>query len=251
VTLIQTPAILLRSYPYSETSQILRFYAESLGVVGAMAKGVRKAGGRGGGSLSTFTEGTLALHYRDHRELQTYRDFAATRPRPGIAGSPLKLAGASVLGELVLKHAESEANPALFLGLSGALDRVEAASEEGFLTKLLLEIWSLVRELGYEPMLDGCVECGRELGPQELGRFDFAAGGLRCASCAGETGGPRLGPVARTQLMGLLEGAVAGELRRPRAHLRLASDFVTYHISGGTPLRSMSVLGALMATSHA
>jgi len=222
VSLIHTSAVLLRSYPYSETSQILRFYTETLGVVGAMAKG-----------------------------LQTFREFSASNTRSGIAGDPLRLAGASVLAELVLKHAESEGNPELFHTLSKGLNRMEVEPMDGFLTALLLELWSLVRELGYRPMLEGCVECGKPLEETELGRFDFSAGGLRCQACLTEVEGPRLGPVARGQLQCLLENRLEEELRRPKAHLRLANDFITYHISGGTPLRSMAILATLIPKAHA
>lgn len=251
MSLIHTPAVLLRSYPYSETSQILRFYTETLGVVGAMAKGVRKSGGRRGGSLTTFGEGILTVHFRINRELQTFRDFSASNPRSGLGGDPLRLAGASVLAELVLKHAESEGNPELFQTLSEALNRVEGEPMDEFLSVLLIELWSLVRELGYGPMLEGCVECGRPITDAELGRFDFSAGGLRCPSCRSEVGGPRLGPVAREQLQSLLENRLEGALRRPKAHLRLANDFIAYHISGGTPLRSMAVLATLIPKGHA
>jgi hypothetical protein len=49
----------------------------------------------------------------------------------------------------------------------------------------------------------------------------------------------------------LLSGRLQEELLRPRAHLRLASDFITYHISGGEPLRSMAVLYTLIPAHHA
>jgi DNA repair protein RecO len=222
-----------------------------MGVVGAMAKGVRKAGGRRGGNLSTFGEGILTVHFRTSRDLQTFREFSSSNPRSGIARDPLRLAGASVLAELVLKHAESEGSPRLFQTLSLALDRMEADPIESFLSAILLELWSLVRELGYGPMLDGCVDCGRALEEDELGRFDFSAGGLRCPSCRSEVGGARLGPVARSQLRALLDGRLPEGLLRPEAHLRLANDFITYHISGGTPLRSMAVLATFIQKGHA
>jgi DNA repair protein RecO (recombination protein O) len=245
VSLLTTPAILLRSYPYSETSQTLRFYSEARGVLGTLAKGVRKTGGRGGGFLSTFSEGILNVNFRENRDLQTFHDFTPTKPRRGLAAHPLRLAGASVLGELILQHAEGEGNPSLFSMLGEGLDAVEGVGIDTFLPTLLLHLWSLIDALGFAPMIQACVGCGRAFESEEMARFDFAEGGLRCHSCGAEALGPRLGPVARAQLQGLMNGEVPGEIRRPRAHLRLASDFITYHISGGTPLRSMAVLASL------
>ncbi len=251
MSLRSTSAVLLRSYPYSESSRILRFYTEELGVVGVLARGVRKSGGRRGGNLSTFCQGTLSLHHRENRDLQTFREFAPSKPRRGLAQHPLRLAGASVLAELVLQHAEGEGNPPLFWNLSRGLDGVESEPMELLLPRLLMEIWNLVRELGYEPILDRCVECGRPLEGGEVFRFDLPAGGLRCRDCQERAQGPRLGPRARLQLAGLLQGDLRETLMRPRAHLRLAGDFITYHISGGTPLRSMDVLATLIPKGHA
>ena len=96
-----------------------------------------------------------------------------------------------------------------------------------------------------------CVGCGDPLGEDEMGRFDFAEGGIRCPRCQSGEHGPRLGPVARAQLAGLVNGSLQGALVRPKAHLRLASDFITYHISGGFPLRSIEVLVKLIPEDDA
>jgi DNA repair protein RecO len=251
VAVLSSPAILLRAYSYGETSRILRFYTETHGVMGVVARGVRATGGGRGGSLSTFSQGVLSFQHREGRELQNYREFSSSLTRSGLARHPLRLAGASVLGEMVLRHAESEGSPSLFHALSHGLSIMEVQPLESFLTGLLGELWPLVVELGYRPLLECCVECGREPGTEEMLRLDFGAGGLRCEGCGGQGQGPRLGPRARHQLAGLLAGNLQEELLRPRAHLRLASDFITYHISGGEPLRSMAVLYSLIPAHHA
>jgi recombinational DNA repair protein (RecF pathway) len=38
MSLLTTPAVLLRAHPYSESSRILRFYTRASGVVGAIAR---------------------------------------------------------------------------------------------------------------------------------------------------------------------------------------------------------------------
>ena len=251
MSILTTPAILLRSYPYSETSQILRFYTESRGVLGAIARGVRKTGGRRGGGLSSFSEGVLNIQFRENRDLQTFRDFSLTKTRRGLARDPIRLAGASVLGELILRHAEEEGHQELYVELGRGLDAMEELEMADFLPTLLMELWTLIRGLGFGPLMHQCVECGRPFQQEEMGRFDFGAGGLRCFTCQGETPGPRLGPVARAQLQSLLQGQIPTELIRPDTHLRLASDFITYHLSGGSPLRSMAVLASLSSEENA
>ena len=251
MSILSTPAILLRSYPYSETSQILRFYSESNGVLSAVARGSRKSGGRRGGELRSFAEGVLGVYFKETRDLQTFREFSPTNPRPGLGTDPSRLAAASVLAELILQHAESETNPTLFADLSLGLDAMESGNRSLLVPILLAHLWSLIGSLGFAPVVEACVECGRTFGDDELGRFDFGAGGLRCSECSHEHPGPRLGPVARSQLQDLMAGSVREDLTRPDTHLRLASDFITYHISGGTPLRSMGVLANLTSESDA
>ncbi len=253
MTLVTTRAVLLRSFPYSETSRVLRFYTDALGCVGVMGKGVRADGARSGSALESFVEGTLTVYMKPTRELQTLCEFAPTRERRMLAGDVRRFGGAAVLAELVMKHAGEEANPGLFEVLSRSLDRLAEVSREAVVATLLGEGWRLVAALGYRPMVEHCVECGAAPGG-ELALFDLAAGGIRCARCTlGPTRearggvGPRLGPGARAQLAALLEeGAEPPPLDRPRAHLRLLSDFVTHHISAGRPLPSFAVLAELL-----
>jgi DNA repair protein RecO (recombination protein O) len=245
MSLLTTPAVLLRAHPYSESSRILRFYTRASGVVGAIARGVRRTGGKSGAVLESFAGGILTLHVKPTRDLQTFQDFTPTHARRGIGASPLRLGGASVVAELLLRHAGEEGNPALFETLESALDRIEAVQESGVLAAILSEGWRLVSALGYRPTLDACVHCGRALGTEDMSRFDYAAGGVRCGDC-GEHG-PRVGPGARAQLRALILGdEPLAPLGRPRAHVQLLSDFVTYHVSGTRPLDSFAFLAQML-----
>jgi len=245
VAIVTTGAVLLRAHPYSESSLILRFFTELMGTVGVMAKGARRGGTRAGSGLDTFTGGLLTLYTKESRDLQTLKDFEALRPRRGLARHPIRFGGASVVGELVLRHGGESAAPALFKALEAALDSVDQAPDDVIIEAVLSAGWRLVGKLGYEPALDMCVECGRPLDAGEMGRFDLDAGGLRCDGCSGGKGGPRIGPGARMQLANLLAGR-PDPVTHPRAHLRLLSDFVTYHVSGTRPLESFGFLSTLL-----
>lgn len=245
MSLVTARAVLLRSFPYGESSRVLRFYTDHLGQVGVMAKGIRAGSGKGGSALETFAEGMLTLYVKPTRELQTLRDFAPTRPRRGLAGDVRRFGGASILAEIVLKHAGEEPHPALFSALATGLDRLDDVPPQEVVATLLVEGWRLVSVLGYRPNVVACVECGSA--PQDaIVRFDFAAGGIRCAGCGAGTSGPRLGPGARGQLLALLEGKAPPGLDRPRAHLRLLADFVAYHLSEGKTLTSFEVLAGVL-----
>ena len=239
-----TPAVLLRAHPYGETSRVLRFLTRDRGIVGVMARGVRS--GKRGHGLGTFASGQLTLYVKATRDLQTYKEFAVDSARRGLGADPLRLAAASVLADLVLRHGGDVEAGGLYEAVTGALDRLDVEPAVSVPSALLREGWGLVAALGYHPELDRCPLCGRELASDEMGRFDFSQGGVRCAACATGGEGPRIGPGARAQLATLLAGAVPDPLERPRAHLQLLSDFITYHVAGSRPLDTFRILAALL-----
>ncbi len=241
--LTTTPAILLRAHAYGETSRVLRFLTRDRGIVGVMAKGVRS--GRRGAGLETFGAGALVFFYKETRDLQTYKEFSLERPRRSLAHEPLRLAAASVLAELVLRHGGDAVPETLFDTLGEALDHLAEASGDEILLSLLSGAWGIIRVLGYQPSLTPCPTCGRDLSGDEIGRFDYPQGGVLCAACAEGAAGPRIGPGARRQLAALFRAELP-ELDKSAAHLRLLSDFITYHLSGGKVLDSFRVFAAML-----
>ncbi len=245
MSVVSTPAVLLRSFNYSETSRVLRLYTRDLGLVSVMAKGVRRGGARGQGGLDTFSRGELTAYVRPTRDLQTFKEFAVEEAGGSLGRDVLRFAGASVLAEIVLLHAGPDPSPQVFERLKNALRRIDAEPLSGIIGAVLAEGWMLVTTLGYEPQIDLCVRCGRAPDATEVLRFDFSAGGISCSDCASDDSGPRVGPGARQQLAALLCGTAPEALGKPRAHLRLLHDFVSYHISGSKPLKAFRVFGSL------
>lgn len=241
--IVTTRAVLLRSHPYSESSRILRFLTEDHGVVAVMARGVRKRS-RGGG-LDLFQESSLTLQMKEGRDLQTLRESAALRTRRRLGSHPLRLSAAGVLAELVLKHHGEAPGPEVFHALALGLEQMDGLEVEDVIPVLLARGWELVAALGFHPQIHACVQCGEPLG-EEIGRFDFQAGGMRCPRCGQGMAAPRVGPRAREQLTGLLHGEVPSQLTRARAHLQLLSDFITHHVSGTRPLEAFRLLGSFL-----
>ena len=243
---LSTPAVLLRAHPYGDTGRILRFYTRDLGQLSVVARGVRTKSGKGGTTLDTFATGDLTAFVRPHRDLHTMKDFECTRLRRALGGDVLRFAGASAVAELVASHTEQEPHPEVFLALEWSLDALEAAPPGGVPTACLSGLWRVVAAFGFTPELDTCVRCGVPLGPEEIGRFDLAAGGVLCPVCSMGSAGPRVGPGARAQLRGLLEGQADPPVSHPRRHLTLLADFVTFHIAT-KPMKSMRFLGDLLS----
>lgn len=239
---LTTPAILLRTHPFSDSSRVLRFYTRDLGLVGVMARGVHRGASRGQGGVSTFAEGVAVISFRQNRELQSLREFAPSRAHLALAADFRRLAGASVAAELVLRHAGQEPHPPLFDSLSNGLERIEEAAPGEVVAEVLALGWRTVQVLGFGPELTTCTACGSVLEEEEMGRFDLEAGGIRGPGCPAAEGSRRIGPVARAQLRMLLRGEVPDDLRGARAHISLLDDFTTFHMLGGRRLGSFRFL---------
>lgn len=244
---VTTAAILLRAHPFSESSRVLRLYTRELGLVGVMARGVRRGASGGRGGAGAFSEGVAVLAVRDNRELQTLQEFAPAKARFGLAQDITRLAGASLAAELVLRHAGQEPNDELFHALSHGLDRIEGAASETVPAELLALGWAIVQILGFAPELEACVACGQPLGDGSMGWFDLQAGGVCGSCCPVPDGSRRVGPEARTQLRSLLAGDPPSSLRGLRANLSLLDDFTAFHMLGGRRLDSFRFLEPVAA----
>jgi len=182
---------------------------------------------------------------KPHRDLHTMKDFECRRMRSGLAADVLRFAGASAAAELVLSHAEQEPHPELFAALIDALDQTAEVSVEERAAAILAGLWTITEAFGFAPQIEGCIRCGEILQEDDVGRFDLAAGGIRCPSCSEGAAGPRIGPGARAQLRALLEGRRPADFSHARQHLGLLEDFLAYHVIQ-KPLKSMRFLAELL-----
>lgn len=238
---VSTSAVLLRAFDYGDTSRILRFYTLDYGLLSVVARGVRGRSGKGGSPVTSFSSGDLVAYVKPQGDLHTMKDFSGERARGRIPLDLVRFAGASCLAELVLSHAEQEPHAMLFETLEAELDRLDDADAPELPHVILSSLWRLTSAFGFEPELGVCVLCATTLDGDGLARFDFDAGGLRCEACGVGSVGPRVGPVARRQLMALLEGDRPEAFAHPRRHLALVSDFMAHHVVS-KPLKALVFL---------
>lgn len=242
---VSTSAVLLRGHAYGDSSRILRFYTLEHGLLSVMARGVRGKNGKGNTTLSSYATGMLTAYVRPQRDLHTMKDFECGRLRVGLGADVRRFAGAAATAELVLVHADQESHPDLFRALEYGLDLIETCDTAAVPAASLSALWQVTEAFGFAPELDHCVLCAEALGPEEIGRFDFPAGGVRCAECGEGAAGPQVGPIARAQIRGLVTGRPEVALTHPRRHLGLLSDFVAFHVAS-RPLKSFHFLGTMM-----
>ena len=236
--LVSTRAVILQTFPYSETSRILRFLSEDLGVRSAVARGALRPKSRFGGLLEPFTEGQVQFFLKEGKDLHTLSGFDLIRGRQAIGRNLAAFTGASLIAELVLRYGTEESHPELFEAVSLALDAL-GDGEGDHAWRALAGVWHVVALLGYEPELGACVVCGRVAPEGEPTRFDVDAGGIACTACRPR--GRIVEPTARAAILAMVRGSPPGIPGDWSLHRALLRAFLTSHLVSDRPLRSLDL----------
>ena len=238
---VSTPAIVLSTLRYSETSKIVRLATRDFGVQSAIAKGALRPKSRFGAALQLLSEGQAQLHMKEHRELHLLTAFDVRQLHVGLASDLERYAIACALSEVMLRFAPADAHPESFELLRHALVELETTAHANVEAMGLRLLWQLVSVLGFAPSIEVCVIDGAPLpsGPLPCSSRD---GGALCSTCASHHGATNLPEQARTDLLALLEPASelpALDSKHGAAHRRLLARYIRYHLGEGAELPAL------------
>jgi DNA repair protein RecO (recombination protein O) len=243
MSVVTTPAIVLSALRYSETSKIVRLATRDLGVQSAIAKGALRPRSRFGAALQLLSEGVATLHVRDARDLHTLSAFDVGRVHITLAADLERYSAAMALAELMLRFTPPDPHPESFDLLLDGLARLEATTAMNAAATGLRALWQLVSSLGFAPAMDACVRDGTVLPATGPLAFSTRDGGALCATCAAQADVTRLPVEGRAALDALLDPA-AGlptlDERHARAHRRLLSRFIRFHLGDNAELPALA-----------
>jgi DNA repair protein RecO (recombination protein O) len=242
MALLGTPAIVLSTLRYSETSKIVRLATRDHGVQSAIAKGALRPRSRFGASLQVLSEGQAQYLAKEQRELHVLTAFDLQHLRVGLAADLGRYATASVLAEVMLHFAPADPHPESYDLFRDALDALETAPAGEVEALGFRVLWHLVSVLGFAPSLDACVRDGALLPDDGALPFSTREGGALCPACAAQHGATRLPAAARRDLAALLDSEAALPLlddRHGAAHRRLLARYVRYHLGEGAELPAL------------
>jgi DNA repair protein RecO (recombination protein O) len=231
--LVSTQAVVLRTYPYSETSKIVRLATRDYGVQSAIAKGVLRPRSQFGAALETLSEGVAQLYHKETRELQTLAAFDVTELRRGLAADLGRFAGATALAEVLLKMAPPAPLPAAYDAFIQALDALARAPAGQADAVAVRWLWIVVGVLGFAPQLDSCVRDGNTLPTSGTIAFSIGEGGVLCPSCAGLQPPTKLPQQAYRDLLALNDADAELpplDAAHAAAHRRLVARFIRHHL---------------------
>lgn len=239
---ISTPAVILATLRYSETSKIVRLATRELGVQSAIAKGALRPRSPFGAALQVLSDGQAQLYIKETRELHTLAAFDVAHVRVGLTADLDRYAVASALAEVMLRFAPADPHPESFGVLLDSLTAIEHAPVACLPATALRAMWHLVGVLGFSPSLDACVLCGTSGPARGDVAFSTAEGGILCADCAGSRSASRLPERARRDLASLVDPTgPLPVLDGPHfaAHQRLLARYIRYHLGEGIELPAL------------
>ncbi len=154
----KTEAIVINSRDWKETSKIVTFYTSSRGKLTAIAKGARRKNSPFGNSIQLFAYLNLVYYEKEGRELQVVSQCDELESFQDLREDLVKTAHASYFVQLVDEMVRGrEPSEELFGLLLATLYRMKENGNSEMLARFF-EL-HLLRVLGYNPMLRGCVIC--------------------------------------------------------------------------------------------
>jgi len=240
---ISTPAIVLTTIRYGETSKIARLATRDLGVQSAIAKGALRPRSKFGTALHLLSEGQATLLLARSGDLHTLTQFDPRHVWTGLGERMDRFAAASLLSELMLLFAPATPHAESYDLFRDALAVLEAAPAAAVEPLGLRMLWRLVSVLGFAPSLEVCARDGAPLPEDAAACFSAPDGGMLCGNCARGTVGTQLKPADRADLMAFLDPDAdlpPLDERHLAAHRRLLDRYIRHHLAEGATLPALS-----------
>jgi len=191
--LIKDTAICIRAVDYSETSQIVTFFARAAGKISAIAKGSKRPKSAFDGPIEIFSYGKIVFSDSNKEKLATLTEFESAYGGAGFSGLSNNLFTLNCClfsTELLNKFTHDyDPHPQLFDDFLQFLQNAqENKNKHQMLALLILFQLALLKEVGLQPILSYCVNCKtryehRASSTSHQVYFSSSANGLICRDC--------------------------------------------------------------------
>ena len=179
--LTKDTAICIRAVDYSETSQIVTFFARSAGKISAIAKGSKRPKSAFDGPIEIFSYGKIVFSNSNKEKLATLTEFESAYGGPGFSGLSNNLFtmncclfSAELLNKLTHDY---DPHPQLFDDFLQFLQNAqENKDKHQILALLILFQLGLLKEVGLRPVLNACANCKTRYDIRKRGMMDEGRG---------------------------------------------------------------------------
>ncbi len=244
--LIETRAIVLKSFPYGDTSLITRMYTDEQGKVATLAKGARRPKNNITALLEPLNIVEVSYYYKDGRGIQTLKEangsVVISRIRENLERLTIALAVLDILDHTTHEY---DPNPILFRLATRTISEMEAISGSGRTLFWFFMLQMAIRT-GFKPNL---YQCGTGNEPLTSAILDHTSGVLCCPRCL--TGGDiRLNSEQLIILRQMNESHIdqLGNLTvRDESALGISQflvAYLTFHLEGMGKVKSLKLMEA-------
>ncbi len=182
---IQTRAISIQRFPYSESSQVSHFLTEDHGRVGVLARGAYREKNSYQGPIDLLVRGQIKVTVMDGRGLGLLTARQVESAYPVLRQCLPRFSAASHLLRLIVKTIPvGEGSTESFLLFDRALQTLETIPLERIPLLLLSFDVRFLKQMGFAPELRLCVRCTSRPG----GAYVAAEGGVICGNCRQSAG---------------------------------------------------------------
>lgn len=190
-------AIVLRRYPFRETSVTLSCLTDRFGKLKGLVKGLRAQPNRYRSAMEPLTINRIVFYDTLSSQLHLISQCELLSPLTELQRNVETMRAASCCIELVENLVPlEEPQPATYRLLKQTLEHLTVAGEDHLGVRLHF-IVRLLRLVGFQPRLDVCTGCGTTAQPP--GYWSARQGGLLCPRCL------HMDPRAEASVPGMLE----------------------------------------------
>lgn len=198
-------AICIRAVDFSETSQIVTFFARATGKISTIAKGSKRRKSAFDGPIEMLCHGRIVFSDSKREKLATLTEFESAGGGPGLTllRNDLFTLNCCLFAAELLNHLtdEHDAHPGLFDSFLQFLHNAQDTENKSeMLALLILFQLALLSEVGLQPILSHCANCKTRYAirdTRDVGRgtrdeirdtrddvyFSSLANGLICRDC--------------------------------------------------------------------
>lgn len=199
MALVETDAIILRSYDLNDADRIAVAITRDHGVIRGVAKGAKRLKSKFGSGLEPFSVVRLHYYRKESVDLVSINKSDLVRSNFAIAGNIEFLEAFSYIAELVITFSPpDDPNEVLYRLVDSCLDAATNAAEFSAIT-VYFETW-ILRISGLFPDLSKCSGCSRPF--EGIEQMHFRNGhDVLCSSCNPSKSGVMISPNARDYFM--------------------------------------------------
>ena len=202
-----TEAIVLRRYPFRETSITVSCLTDQFGKVKGLVKGLRAHPNRYRSAMEPLTVNRIVFYDTRTSQLHLISQCDLLAPLEGVQRDLETARLGALCATLVDAVAPlEEPQPATYQLLKQTLERLAIGAGDPTATRVHF-VMRLLRLAGFHPQLVECAACGRAV--QADGYWSVRQGGLLCQRCLHED--PRAESVAQDTLNALETMAEASQ----------------------------------------